>query len=174
MTPRARAGCLGLLLLTGAASACRFERRADLGSDEPLPAGIYLPPDHPTTALEDSVRAAVVGVTDALGAADSARVFQLTTPDAVLIDQEEDIRWMRGDGVLPRSLAHDESLAWQVQAISFGRLGSGGALYSVLLEAEVPEQEPWAATESWVVVRTDAGWRVRYLHRSRGSNAPLL
>jgi hypothetical protein len=158
--------------MVGAASACRFERRADLGPDQPLPAGIYLPPDHPTTPLEDSVRAAVVGVTDALGAADSARVLQLTTPDAVLIDQDEDIRWTRGDGVLPRSLGHDGSLAWQVRAISFGRLGSGGALYSVLLAAEAPEQEPWAATESWVVVRTDAGWRVRYLHRSRGNDTP--
>jgi hypothetical protein len=171
---RGRAGGAALLLLVGAASACRFERRTDLVEDEPVLAALYRAPDHPTTPFEDSVRAAVIAVSDALGASDSAAVVRLTTPDAVLIDQDEAIRWTRVGGTLPRSLAHDASLSWRIQATSFGPIGSDGALYSVLLEAAPPEAEPRSAVESWVVVRTDAAWRVRYLHRSRGSSAPLL
>ena len=166
MRRRVRAGA-ALLLTVGAAAACRFERRTDLVADEPAAAALYLAPDHPTTPVEDSVRAAVLGLNDALGAADSARVVALTTPDAILVDLEQGARWTRAGGPLPRPLAADEALAWQIEGISFDLLADGGALFSCLFGGTNPEGATWSAVESWVVVRTDAGWRVRYLHRSR-------
>jgi hypothetical protein len=159
----------------GAVSACRFERRTDLVAEEPVTAALYLAPDHPTTPLEDSVRAAVVGLNDALGAADSARVAALTTPDALLVDLEQGARWTRAGGSLPAPLSADDALAWQIEGISFDLLGDGGALYSCLFGGTTAAGAAWSAVESWVVVRTDAGWRVRYLHRSRepGRGTPL-
>jgi hypothetical protein len=172
--PGVRAGA-ALLLTLGVVSACRFERRTDLVADEPVAVALYLAPDHPTTPLEDSVRAAVIGLTDALGAADSARVVALTTPEAILVDLEEGARWTRAGGSLPRPLSADETLAWQIEGISFDPLADGGALYSCLFGATTAAGAAWSAVESWVVVRTDAGWRVRYLHRSRepGRSTPL-
>jgi hypothetical protein len=161
---RARAGCAGLLLLVGATSACRFERRTDLGTDALV--------DTPT-APQDSVRAAVIALSDAFAAGDDERAEALTTPDAVLIDLSEDVRWTRADGGrLPRPLASLEpSMAWEPSGESFQPLADGVALYSTTFVAQVDGDEPYVlpAAESWIVVRTDAGWRVRYLHRSRAS-----
>jgi hypothetical protein len=131
------------------------------------------------TAPEDSVRAAVVAVSDAFAAADDERVEALTTPDAVFIDLSDDVRWTREDGGrLPRPLASlDPSMTWELSGESFRPLADGVALYSTtfvtLVDGDAPYMLP--AAESWIVVRTDAGWRVRYLHRSRapGPSTPL-
>jgi hypothetical protein len=153
-----------MLLLVGAASACRFERRTDL-EDAP-PAGLTVP--------EDSIRAAVDALEDAFAAADDERAEALTTPDAVLIDLSDDVRWTRVDGGrLPRPLVSAEpSLVWELVAESYQPLADGVALYSATFAALVDRDEPQLlpAAESWVVVRTDAGWRVSYLHRSRGTS----
>jgi hypothetical protein len=170
VTPRARAGSATLLLLIGAASACRFERRTDLVGNV-----VAVTP----TAPEDSVRAAVAAVADAFAAADDERVEALTTPDAVFIDLSEDVRWTREDGGrLPRPLASlDSTMTWELSGESIQPLAEGVALYSATFVALVDGDAPYVlpAAESWIVVRTDAGWRVRHLHRSRalGSSTPL-
>ena len=86
MTGRVRAGAAGFLLLLGVGSACRFERRPDLVEDLVSPTA-YAPPDPSVTPLEDSVRSSVIALTEALAAGDDARVVELTTPDAILIEQ---------------------------------------------------------------------------------------
>lgn len=171
MRASGRAGGAALLLLLGAASACRFERRPDLTGDEPVTATLYRPPDYPTTPVEDSVRGTVVAVTEAFAVGDGARVAQLTTREAILIDQEDEVRWTRAGGSpLPRPLPSAErGLSWRMEGSSFALLSDGVALYSCLFTASVTAEEvPWSAVESWILVRTEGGWRVRYLHRSRG------
>ena len=85
------------------------------------------------------------------------------------------VRWTHAGGRLPLPLAAlDSTVAWALEAIAFDSIGDGAALYSGVFTT--PTANPsWSAVESWVVVRTDAGWRVRYLHRSRGQEeaAPL-
>ena len=155
-----RAGGAALLLLLGAASACRFERRPDLTADEPVTATLYRPPDYPTTPVEDSVRGTVVAVTEAFAVGDGARVAQLTTREAILIDQEDEVRWTRAGGSpLPRPLPSAErGLSWRMEGSSFALLSDGVALYSCLFTASVTAEEvPWSAVESWILVRTEGG-----------------
>jgi hypothetical protein len=127
---------------------------------------------------EDSVRAAVVAVEDALVSGEDDRVAALTTPDVILIDLGEDARWTAQDGGrLPRPLASvDPGVAWERVDETYRPLADGVALYSAMFAAQVDADEPYLlpAAESWIVVRTDAGWRVRYLHRSRGNDTPPL
>jgi uncharacterized protein (TIGR02246 family) len=161
-----------ILLLAGVLLgwACRFERRPDLGAREP--ADSVLPVEGSSGPVEDSVRAVIAAVSAALGNGDASRVAQLTTADALLIDQEDEIRWTRSDAAarLPRPLrAEGEGLAWEADGSTFAQLSDGSVLVSMRLRATpASDSASWTATESWVLVRADGGWRLRYLHRSRG------
>jgi uncharacterized protein (TIGR02246 family) len=163
----ARALLLAALLL---GSACRFERRPDLAAGR---AADSVPPVAGSSGpVEDSVRAVIAAVTAALDAGDGGRVAQLTARDAVLIDQEDEVRWTRDDAAarLPRPLrAEGEGLGWETDGSTFARLSDASALVSVRLHATpASDSAAWTATESWVLVREDGTWRLRYLHRSRG------
>ena len=163
----------GVLLVVGTlVSACRFEKRPDLAGNEDvrgIPNGPSVPPSSP---VEDSVRAVLMAMSDAFGSGDGARVAQLTTPDAILFDQEERVRWIRSDEAtrLPPALPDGtDGPGWHLVESSFFLLGPDAAFVSFYYQA-LPSADPLPriAVESWVLVRTDAGWRVRYLHRSRG------
>jgi len=162
----ARALLLAALLL---GSACRFERRPDLAAD---PADSVPRVEGSSGPVEDSVRAVIAAVTAALDAGDAGAVARLTARDAVLIDQEDEVRWAREDAAarLPRPLrVEGEGLGWETEGSTFARLSDASALVSVRLHAApASDSAAWTATESWVLVREDGTWRLRYLHRSRG------
>lgn len=162
-----------VLLVTAALSAgCRFEKRPDLAAGEPVLGTAYTPTTPSGGATEDTVRATINAVREAFRVGDVTRVAQLTTRDAVLIDQEDEVRWTRADAAaqLPRPLVGgDEGLAWTLDDSSFSMLAADAALVSHRFRASVSgESVPWTAVETLVVVRTEEGWRLRYLHRSRG------
>jgi len=168
-----------LLAFSTLVSACRFERRPDLAANQggrEIPGGASIPPSSP---VEDSARAALVAISDAFGAGDRARVAQLTTPDAILFDQDERVHWLRSSEVsrLPPALRDGaDGLGWHLMESSFFLLGPDAAFFSLYYQA-LPSVDPLPpiTVESWVLVRTAAGWRIRYLHRSRGlmaSNSP--
>lgn len=157
-----------LFLCLGAASACQFERRPDLAGELVAEAPLALS----STSLEDSVRMTVQAMTDALAAGDSVLVVALTTPDAVLIDHVGGLRWTRAArGLLPGPLPDPgNGLTWSVEDLAVASLTDGFALLS--RRFTVPDAAgdvPSSAVETWLVIRTDSGWRVHYLHRSQGS-----
>jgi hypothetical protein len=153
-------------------SACRFEKRPDLAAREPVDSMLFPPAGGSGGPIEDSVRATIAAVSTAFRVGDVTRVAQLTTRDAVLIDQEDEVRWTRLDAAaeLPRPLqGGDDGLGWELDGSTFAPLSETSALVSVRYRASVSgEAVPWTAIESWVLVRDAGGWRLRYLHRSRG------
>ena len=153
-----------------AGSACRFEKRPDLAAREPVDSTLY--PPEGASGIADSVRATIVAVSDAFRVGDVTRVAQLTTRDAILIDQEDGVRWSRLDAAaaLPRPLqGGEDGLGWELDGSGFALLSENAALVSARYRASVSgEAVPWTAVESWVLVRDAGGWRLRYLHRSRG------
>ena len=161
-----------LFAVSALVSACRFEKRPDLetnGATRDTPYGPSIPLGSP---VEDSVRAVLVAMNDAFGLGDGARVAQLTTRDAVLFDQDERVRWMRSDATapLPPPLSGSaDGFGWRLVESTFSRLSPDAALLSLRYQA-APSTDPLprTAAESWVLLRTEAGWRVRVLHRSRG------
>lgn len=150
----------------GVTSACRFERRPEAVADGPV-ADVPRAPVGSVSAIEDSVRATVVEVIHAFGLGDGSRVAELTTPDAVLIDQEGSVRWTPdASGPLPRALAEVGGELGRTEGSTFAVLSEGAVLYSSRFLAQAAAEEtPRSVVESWVLVRTGAGWRVRYLHR---------
>lgn len=162
------------LLLAGLlmGTACRFEKRPDLAAREPVDSTAIRFTHGPRGPIEDSVRATIAAVTDAFRVGDVTRVAQLTTRDAVLIDQEDEIRWTRPDAAarLPRPLRNgDDGLGWEIDESSFSLLSDASALVSLRFRAAASGQPaPWTALETWVLVRDAGAWRLRYLHRSRG------
>ena len=115
---------------------------------------------------------ALVAVIDVLGLGDEVQVAQLTTPDVILFDQDERVRWMpseAADRLPPALLSGADGLGWHLVESSFFWLGSDAAFFSLRYQTS-PSSDLLGRTavESWVLVRTDTGWRVRYLHRSRG------
>jgi len=147
-------------------AACQLERRPDAPGTE-------LAVDQPVqAAATDSAEAALTAMTSALEAGDPARVSQLATADAVLIDQTEGIRWTRADSASPLPApmrASTGGLGWRLLDSSSSRLAPDAALFSLSYAASVSvDTIPRTALESWVMVRTDGSWKVRYLHRSRG------
>lgn len=160
-----------LLLVTAlASSACRIERRPDLPVDggdvthEPAVGAT-------STPVEDSVRAVVSAVGEALQVGDVARVARLTAPSAMLIDQEEAARWTRDDpgAPLPRALsASGDGLVWTLERSHFDAMGAAGLLVNEYRAAVAPGAIQWKAVETFILVRTEEGWRLRHLHRSRG------
>lgn len=157
-----------LLLAAGTAGGCTVERRPDVQPD----GGAASDPATTGASAEDSVRAVVSAFRQALALGDGSRVAALTAPEALLVDQEEGVRWRRSaeaGGDLPSPLGAGEGgLAWTVSSSEYTRFGEAGLLVTRYLAEVAGEDVPWSAVESFVVVRTGEGWRVRYLHRSRG------
>ena len=150
--------------------ACTLERRADLEPENGAgaAAGSSVAP-----STVDSVHAVVSSFHEALAQGDGARIAALTAPGAVLIDQEEGVRWRRAmdsDPALPTPLARTrDGLGWTVLGTEFTLLGDNAGILVTEYRARVQgEDVPWSAVESLVLVRGEAGWRVQYLHQSRG------
>lgn len=162
----------GMLAAALAAAGCRFEKRPDLAAREPRDSSLYASSGTAGDPLADSVRATIATINEAFRVGDVARVAQLTTRDAVLIDQEDQVYWTRADaaGRLPRPLrGAEDKLGWEPVGATFAALGDGSELATLRFRASVSgEAVPWTAVESWVMARTETGWRLRYLHRSRG------
>lgn len=161
---------LALLVVT---SACRIERRPDLLEDDPGPTALVPELSGGSEPARDSVRQVVAAVNEALALGDVTRVAQLSAPGAILIDQEEGVRWTRQEAAstLPRPLlGRGDGLSWALADTGLDFLGDDTALLSARYHAAVSgEDVPWTALETWVLVRVDeVGWRLRYLHRSRG------
>lgn len=156
-----------------AATGCRFERRADLTAE-----GAAVNEDLVTragvrTPAEDSVRAVVTAIEEALARGDVSRIANLTVPQTMLIDQEEAVRWYHDDprAPLPRALWARADPFWTLAASHFVPLGASALLVNEYAAPDTPDagDEPtWRAAETFVLVRTEAGWRLRHLHRSWG------
>ena len=163
----------GIVLVVGVfVSACGFEKRPDLAANDAASDTLYGPSIPPGSSVEDSARTALVAVIDVLGLGDEVRVAQLTTPDVILFDQDERVRWTPSEAAArlpPALLSGADGLGWHLVESSFFWLGSDAAFFSLSYQ---PSPSPGllarTAVESWVLVRTVAGWRVRHLHRSRG------
>lgn len=161
-----------LLLLAG----CRIEKRAEpagVGADGAGPADTTVLV-RAGGAVQDSVRSVVAAFHDALRVGDGARVAGLTVPGATLVDQEEGVQWRRdaGGGRLPEDLAASaDGLGWRRVATDFGVRSDVALLVDSYSATVSGESVPWTAVETFVVVRTPAGWRIRHLHRSRGDGA---
>lgn len=161
---------LGLAILPG---ACTLERRADLEPEGGAGDGAE---SRAAAATIDSVHAVVSSFHEALAQGDGARIAALTSPGAVLIDQEESVRWRRAmdsNPALPTALVRArDGLGWTVLGTDFTLLGDDAGILVTEYRAEIEgEAVPWSAVESLILVRGDAGWRVRYLHQSRGPEA---
>lgn len=168
----ARGHVLWLFLLVGVAS-CTLEERAEIerrGGQAPASDTVGVSSPSPAA---DSARAVVESFRDALRLGDVSRVGQLSTPEAVLVDQEEGVRWTTragGQVRLPDALlAEGAELEWVLDESTFTDLGHGGLLVNVYHAAVAGEDVPWTAVETFVLVRTSDGWRIRHLHRSRGT-----
>ncbi len=176
MTPsgrRASPPVVAVLAVAALVSACRIERRPDVAEKRATPTALVPNPGGGgASPARDSVLAVLGAFNDALALGDVTRVAQLSSPGAVLIDQEEGVHWTREDAAsaLPRPLlSQRDELGWRVVDRRVDFLDDRTALVSTRYQASVSgEKVPWTAVESWVLVRTGLGWRVRYLHRSRG------
>jgi hypothetical protein len=134
-------------------------------------------PTGAASPVADSLRAIATALDEALAAGDVTRVAQLTVAGATLIDQEAGVRWSRANaaGPLPPALAAsgDAPLEWALTSSEPMPLGDqAAALVNEYHALVTGEGVPWKAVETFVFVRTDAGWRLRHLHRSRGQVAP--
>jgi ketosteroid isomerase-like protein len=160
------------LLLLG---ACTFERRADVGSERALPGeGVELP-EGSTTPAEDSIRAIVAAVGEALRVGDASRVALLTAPGATLVDAEAGTFWTRDDlmGTLPRQLEDRETpQTWSLERSRITRFGDAALLVDEYHVAEASVQPESRAIETLLLVRSDGGWRLAHLHRALLSPPP--
>jgi ketosteroid isomerase-like protein len=152
-----------------AAGACRFERRPDLPSQAP-PEDVVVRPGLSASPMEDSARAVALALDEALAVGDVSRVTRLTSADALLIDQEEGVHWTPAlaEAALPRPLSTDRGLAWRLEITTFHAFPGSGLLVQEYRAVISGEGVPWRAVETLVLVRSDEGWRVAHLHRSRG------
>jgi ketosteroid isomerase-like protein len=161
---------VGLLVGTLLGTACRFERRPDLGARQAGDTTLFFRSGGASDPVQDSVRAVITALDEAFRVGDITRVAQLTTRDVVLIDQEDEVYWTRADAArLPRALRGEDKLGWEPTGTTVAALADGSELATLRFQASVSgESVPWTAVESWLLVRTEQGWRLRYLHRSRG------
>jgi len=160
---------LGLGLVF-AASGCRFERRADLTNGGALDLELRSEPG--SGPMEDSVRVVVNAIAEALHMGDVARVARLTVPGAMLIDQEDAVRWVRDSPTMatPRALTpRSATAAWALASSDFAALGSAALVVNEYVGVVPAGGGPLKEVETYVLVRTDEGWRLRHLHRSHGS-----
>ena len=152
--------------------SCRFEQRPDLAAEEPVGGAPDGPLHQPGSTVEDSVIATVTAVVEALAVGNVTQMEQLTTRDTLIFDQEGDGFWTGADTsahipLLLRGGSDGED--WELQSSSFTLISEGAALLSLRFQVRVSGKPmPRNALESWVLVRTAEGWRVRYLHRSGG------
>jgi hypothetical protein len=158
-------------------AACRFERRPEPTSQSPADVDSLALPTGASAPVADSLRALAAALNEALARGDVSRIAQLTVASTTLIDQEAGIRWSRANaaGPLPPALASggDTPLEWALTSSEHALLGDGAALvvneYAALVTGE---GVPWKAVETFLFEKTEAGWRVRHLHRSRGQSTP--
>lgn len=172
-----RRAVAGLLTVATATTwGCSFERRAET---EPG-----------TAAVSDSARAlsgaasddALMGVIEAyhraLGSGDAARLAQIVGPDALLIDQEEGLLWnASGAGPLPSPLQTPESpaggLSWERVGTRIDSLGNARLVILRYRATVAGEPVPWWGVESVLLQPgADGGWRIHFVHRSRGPGGP--
>ena len=153
-------------------AGCHFEQRPALSSEDAATLDGTPQTSALGTPLEDSVRAVVQALADALEVGDVSRVAQLTVPGATLIDQEEGLRWSRQDvsAPLPRPLLaqDDDALAWVLADSQLTPFSDTALLVNEYHAYVTGESVPWKAVETFLLVRTPDGWRLRHLHRSRG------
>jgi len=161
---------LGLGLIF-AVTGCRFERRADLTNGGALELELRSGPG--SGPMEDSVRVVVNAIAEALHMGDVARVARLTVPGTMLIDQEDAVHWVRDSptAAMPRALTpRSATAAWALASSTFVALGSAAALVVNEYVGVVPAGGgPLKEVETYILVRTDEGWRLRHLHRSYSS-----
>lgn len=161
------------VVVVWSAVACTVEPRADTGSGGR---------GDPATAFEAgaegdsaSVLAVVSAFHDALRVGDVARVAALAVPGAMLVDQEEGIRWRVGadDARLPSALDAGRGsggLDWTVAQRSV-RVAGDARVVTLRWQAVIAgEPVEWWGVESLVLVPTEAGWRLTHVHRSRGGD----
>jgi hypothetical protein len=163
-----RLALIGTLITTW---ACTLERRPDLEPENG--AASVAGQEASARSTADSVDAVMAAFHEALALGDGARVTALTAPGAVLVDQEEGVRWERATDSnpdLPSPLAlGGDGLGWRMTDASFTPLGDSASLLVREYRARVEGEEvPWSAVESLVLVHVNGAWRVRYLHQSRG------
>lgn len=168
---------LALVGIVIPALACTFERRRDLEPENSLGSVVGDGSSVPSTA--DSVDAVVAAFHEALALGDEARVAALTAPGAVLVDQEEGVRWERAadsNPGLPSPLARNrDGPGWTRVDEGFTLLGDSAGLLITEYRAQVEGEEvPWSAVESLILARVGGVWRVRYQHQSRGPGTTPL
>jgi ketosteroid isomerase-like protein len=168
---------LGLLL-----GGCTFERRADTESGD-LPAATGDSEASVRDASsEDSVLGVVTAFHRALSSGDAARVAQLVGPDALLVDQEEGVLWSaQSAGPLPSSLEGDgletratpAGLTWEAVGHRVDAVGPARLVILRYRARVAGEDVDWWGMESLLLLPgPDGGWRIHYMHRSRGSGGP--
>jgi ketosteroid isomerase-like protein len=154
-------------------AACSVEPRADTRSGGEGPA------DTGGSPVVDGDSAQVLGVVgafhDALRVGDVARVAALSVPGALLVDQEEGVRWERGGDAarLPGPLdaaPGDGGLRWRVAERQVRPAGDARVVTLRWQAVIAGEPVEWWGVESLVLVPTDDGWRLMHVHRSRGGD----
>lgn len=161
-----------LLVLVAAAAGCHFEHRPEGRNDAGEAADgadtLDLSGAAPVT---DSVRVAVQGFEEALQAGDLSRAVGALHERATLYDEESGGRWdpSQADSLLPGSLQRrGEQLQWNLRESSVTLFGEAALVVNRYQASISRESTPWTAMETYVLLRTPAGWRIRHLHRSRG------
>lgn len=164
------AGLLALALLAG----CTVEPRADTGNR-----GGAVGSEAASAADAAGDSASVLDVVsafhDALRVGDVARVVALSVPGAVLVDQEEGVRWQVGaaDARLPGPLDGSRGgggLTWRVAERRVRPAGDARVVTLRWQAVIAGEPVEWWGVESLVLVPTSDGWRLTHVHRSRGGD----
>lgn len=166
---------VSVLLPSCVAWGCEFQRRPEARNGGPDGGSerVGAPPSAPTEA-RDSVGATVAAFQEALEAGDVSRAVGLLTAEATLHDAESGGRWdlSSADSLLPGPLGRGGELRWMSGPTGI-TVFSDGALVVKRYRANIAgEDAPWTATETYVLLRTEEGWRIHHLHRSRGPAAP--
>ncbi|MBI4539892.1 MAG: nuclear transport factor 2 family protein [Gemmatimonadetes bacterium] len=158
----------GLALLLMLASACTFERRPDRAEQRPPAQAAPRPAE---AAAADSVRAVLAAFDAALAAADTAGALALLDSALVvyeggLVDSTRaayaarhlpaDMEFARG--ALVRDVLGSQIVVLADAALTLARYHVSGQLRGRPVRSET--------TETMVLVRTPAGWKVRHIHWS--------
>jgi ketosteroid isomerase-like protein len=165
---------LGAALATLAAG-CSFERRAEVEEGPPARRAQGIPAPSPEALAEDSLMSVIDAFHRALESGDAARLATLMGPDALLVDQEEGVLWTtEGSSPLPSALDAGQlapnGLRWQRVGTRVDAVGPARLVVLRYRAAIAGEAVPWWAVESLLIEPDEDGrWRLRYLHRSRGT-----
>lgn len=166
------------LLLGLGLVACEFERRADREGAVPVDASSEAAAPDRAPGADDSVLDLVDQFHRALESGDAARLATLTGPDALIIDQEEGILWSaeRG-GALPGPLQAERGpyagFRWALIGTRVDAVGPARLVMRRYRATIVDEAVPWWAVETILLEPAPSGgWRIHYVHRSRGQGSP--